>query len=136
MNLIRIYECFCDRTRLRILHLLARTPLCVCHFQEILGEPQVKISKHLRYLRKRGMATATRDQNWMIYSLPKKRARELETNLKCLQDCVQSDAVFARDLKKLAALQKSCCEPAAVFATANHAKGNHEKEKNTFYLRP
>ena len=115
-ELIRIYQCLCDRTRLRILHLLAKSPLCVCHFQEILGEPQVKISKHLAYLRKRGMAVASRDQNWMIYSLPAKRTRELELNLKCLQDCAQSDAVFARDSKKLIQLRKSCCEPVTVFA--------------------
>ena len=114
-ELIEIYQCLCDRTRLRILHLLAKSPLCVCHFQEILGEPQVKISKHLAYLRKRGMAVATRDQNWMVYSLPKKRTRELELNLKCLQDCAQSDAVFARDSKKLTQLRKSCCEPLAGF---------------------
>lgn len=114
-DLIRIYQCLCDRTRLRILHLLARSPLCVCHFQEILDEPQVKISKHLAYLRKRGMAVASRDQNWMIYSLPGQRTRELELNLKCLQDCVQSDGVFARDLRRLTQLRKSCCEPVAVF---------------------
>ena len=117
MDLIRIYQCFCDRTRLRILHLLARSPLCVCHFQEILGEPQVKVSKHLSYLRSRGMVTATRHQNWMIYSLPNKRSRELEANLKCLQDCVQSDSMFARDLEKLVRLCQNCCEPASVFAT-------------------
>jgi ArsR family transcriptional regulator len=110
-DLIRIYQCFCDRTRLRILHLLAKSPLCVCHFQEILDEPQVKISKHLAYLRKRGMAVAKRDRNWMIYSLPGRRTRELELNLKCLQDCVQSDTVFTRDLKKLTQLCKSCREP-------------------------
>ena len=121
-NLIQIYECLCDRTRLRILHLLTKSPLCVCHFQEILGEPQVKISKHLAYLRKNGMAIANRDHNWMIYSLPKKRTRELELNLKCLQDCVQSDVAFARDLKKLAQLRKSCCEPVAVFAKNERAK--------------
>lgn len=120
-DLIRIYQCFCDRTRLRILHLLSKSSLCVCHFQEILNEPQVKISKHLAYLRKNRMAMAIRDQNWMIYSLPKKRTRELELNLKCLQDCVRSDNVFARDLKKLDQLRKSCCEPVAVFAT-NEAK--------------
>ena len=116
-DLIRIYQCFCDRTRLRILHLLAKSPLCVCHFQEILGEPQVKISKHLAYLRKRKMVVAERDRNWMIYSIPVKRSRQLETNLKCLQDCVQSDAVFKRDLAKLGRLRAACCEPAAVFRT-------------------
>lgn len=97
MDLIQIYECFCDRTRLRILHLLGAGPLCVCHFQEILGEPQVKISKHLAYLRTRGLVRAERDGNWMIYALPQQPTAELKANLKCLQDCVQSDPVFKRD---------------------------------------
>jgi ArsR family transcriptional regulator len=120
MNLVQIYQCFCDRTRLRILHLLTQSPLCVCHFQEILGEPQVKISKHLAYLRERGLVEVEREGNWMIYSLPGKRPAELEKNLKCLQDCAQSDQVFARDLKNHARLRKNCCEPAAVFATSRN----------------
>jgi ArsR family transcriptional regulator len=115
MDLVQIYQCFCDRTRLRLLHLLTQSPLCVCHFQEILAEPQVKISKHLAYLRERGLVEVEREGNWMIYSLPAKRPAELEKNLKCLQDCAQSDQVFGRDLKNLARLRKSCCEPAAVF---------------------
>ena len=112
MDLIQIYQCFCDRTRLRILHLLTQTPLCVCHFQEILKEPQVKVSKHLGYLRERGLVVAEREQNWMIYSLPRKRDAELETNLKCLQDCVLTDPVFKRDLKSLAKLRGKCDAPA------------------------
>jgi ArsR family transcriptional regulator len=40
MKLVQIYRCFCDETRLRMLHLLTRGPLCVCHFQDILREPQ------------------------------------------------------------------------------------------------
>jgi ArsR family transcriptional regulator len=115
MDLIQIYQCFCDRTRLRILHLLTKSPLCVCHFQDILGEPQVKISKHLAYLRSREMVVTDREQNWIIYSLPPRRADELERNLKCLQDCVQTDPVFKRDLKKLSKLRESCCEPQNLF---------------------
>src|SRR2546423_5981285 len=78
-DLIQIYQCFCDKTRLRILHLLAKSPLCVCHFQEILDEPQVKVSKHLAYLRERGMVVTERDHNWMIYSLPARRSPGLES---------------------------------------------------------
>ena len=118
MELVQIYQCFCDRTRLRILHLLLQSPLCVCHFQTILDEPQVKISKHLAYLRDRGMVDAEREKNWMIYSLPERRAPELEANLKCLQDCAQSDKIFARDLRNLGALRKNCCEPSTVFQKA------------------
>jgi ArsR family transcriptional regulator len=115
MDLIRIYQCFCDPTRLRILYLLTKTPLCVCHFQEILGEPQVKISKHLSYLRERRMVVAEREQNWMIYSLPGTRDAELDNNLKCLQDCVQTDPVFKRDLRALAKLRTKCDAPSGAF---------------------
>jgi ArsR family transcriptional regulator len=94
-------------TPLRILHLLTHTPLCICHVQEILNEPQVKISKRLAFLRERGLVVAERDQNWMIYSLPKCRAPELEQNLKCLQDCVQTDPIFKRDLRRLAKVARS-----------------------------
>jgi ArsR family transcriptional regulator len=115
MDLVDIYQGFSDRTRQRILCLLAQSPLCVCHFQTILGESQVKISKHLAYLRERGLVTVERDGNWMVYALPRKRAPEFEANLECLQDCVRVDRTFARDLKKLALIRKGCCEPTTAF---------------------
>ena len=101
MELVRSYECFCDRTRLRILHLLGHGPLCVCHLQAVLGEPQVKVSKHLAYLKSRGLVEASREANWMIYRLPGKPPRELTANLACLQDCAGEDPIFRRDAGKL-----------------------------------
>jgi len=105
MELVRIYQCLCDRTRLRIINVLAAGPLCVCHLQEILDEPQVKISKHLRYLKEHGMVEAERQANWMIYRLPEKQPHELSANLACLQDCVSEDATFASDAKRAAKLR-------------------------------
>jgi ArsR family transcriptional regulator len=101
MRLVQIYECLCDPTRLRLLNILAQGPLCVCHFQEILREPQVKISKHLGYLRTRELVECERQGNWMIYKLPAKPSRELQVNLACLQDCAGEDPVFQRDLARL-----------------------------------
>ncbi|SRR5579884_1321705 len=135
MDLVQIYQCFCDGTRLRILHLLTKSPLCVCHIQEILGEPQVKISKHLAYLRSRGMVTTERKGNWIIYSLPKTQAEELERNLKCLQDCVQTEPVFKRDLEKLFKLAKKCCEPRSVFRRGVNRRRTNAKAKSPVHLR-
>ena len=101
MNLVKIYECLCDRTRLRLLNLLMQGPLCVCHFQEILREPQVKISKHLGYLKRNGLVEAERCANWMIYRLPEKRSSQLQANLACLQDCVQDEKIFREDTARL-----------------------------------
>ena len=97
MELIEIYQCFCDQTRLRIIHLLGHGPLCVCHFQTLLGESQVKISKHLAYLKAKKLVEVQRHQNWMIYRLPEDPPAELEMNLKCLQDCVRAEPIFKRD---------------------------------------
>ena len=101
MDLVAIYGCFCDHTRLRILHLLLAGPLCVCHLQEVLHAPQVKVSKHLAYLRRHGMVEARREANRMIYRLPAQPTPQLKTNLACLQDCVREDPTFRKDLARL-----------------------------------
>lgn len=106
MKLIQIYECLCDETRLRILNLLSVTPLCVSHLQKVLQLPQVKISKHLTYMKTRGMVEATRMDNWMLYSLAKEACSELESNLKCLQDCSREYPIFINDLKRLKPLHQ------------------------------
>lgn len=108
MRLIEIYQCLCDVTRLRLLNLLQQGPLCVCHFQTVLKEPQVKISKHLGYLKTRGLVEAKREGNWMIYQLPAKASPELKANLACLQDCVREQSVFKADLVRLSRLDLSC----------------------------
>ena len=119
MNLISIYKCLCDETRLRILNLLSTSPLCVCHLQSILGKSQVVVSQHLAYLRERGMVTGHRHHQWMIYSIPRSPSLELEANLKCLQDCAQTEPVFRNDQAKLrkligtktvqTLLEEGCC---------------------------
>jgi ArsR family transcriptional regulator, arsenate/arsenite/antimonite-responsive transcriptional repressor len=108
MELVEIYKCMCDETRLRILHLLTQGRLCVCHFQTILDVPQVAVSKHLAYLRQRGMVTAQRHEQWMIYQLPPSKPKELHLQLQCLQDCVQTLPVFREDLKRLQKVRCGC----------------------------
>jgi ArsR family transcriptional regulator, arsenate/arsenite/antimonite-responsive transcriptional repressor len=118
MSLIQIYQCLCDPTRLRILNLLNSGELCVCHFQKILGESQVKVSKHLAYLRAHGLVESRKEANWVVYRLPARRSRELAANLACLQDCVSEDSVFTRDVARRRKLEARfdersplCCVP-------------------------
>lgn len=113
MKLVQIYQCLCDETRLRLLNLLLEGPLCVCHLQAALAEPQVKVSKHLGYLKERGLVRASRQGNWRVYALPpvKERTAELKANLACLQDCVAEQAVFKRDRARLKKLDLDCAVP-------------------------
>jgi ArsR family transcriptional regulator len=129
MGLVQIYQCLCDQTRLRILNLLGEGPLCVCHLQTLLGEPQVKVSKHLAYLRAHALVEARREANWMIYRLPGRPSRELAANLACLQDCVREDPIFRRDRGRLRRLQERfaesgplCCAPTQTRLRASPAR--------------
>jgi ArsR family transcriptional regulator len=130
VSLVRIYQCLCDQTRLRILSLLGEGELCVCHIQDILDEPQVKVSKHLAYLRARGMVESRKEANWMIYRLPAKPSRELSANLACLQDCARENAQFRRDTGKRRRLGERtsadgapCCTP---YATARKSSSTRK----------
>lgn len=101
MDLVRIHECLCDRTRLRIVHLLLGGPLCVCHLQEVLGEPQAKVSRHLAYLRRGHMVETERKGKWVVYRLTRQRTPQLQANLACLQDCAAEEKIYGEDLRRL-----------------------------------
>ncbi|HAM72135.1 MAG TPA: ArsR family transcriptional regulator [Verrucomicrobiales bacterium] len=118
MRLIEIYHCLCDETRLRIMHLLAQAPLCVCHLQEVLGLSQVATSKHLAYLRKRGLVVARRQGQWVIYSLPPGPPRELEWQLRCLADCREAHPLLAADLRTFQTIRFDCERRSEGLATA------------------
>jgi ArsR family transcriptional regulator, arsenate/arsenite/antimonite-responsive transcriptional repressor len=120
VKLVHIYQCLCDETRLRILNLLTQAPLCVCHFESVLNERQVNISKHLSYLRKHGLVECKQHHNWRIYRLPAKQSYELRRQLQCLQDCIQENSLFREDLKRLqrvtgqaSAIVDACCDTMA-----------------------
>lgn len=104
-QLVHVYECLCDLSRLRILNLLMTTPLCVCHLEQIIGPPQARISRHLAYLRKHGMVTTQRYQNWSIYQVSPEHSPMMKLQLKCLQDCTTELGVFREDRIQLKAMK-------------------------------
>ena len=112
MDCISVYKCLCDETRLRILNLLREGPLCVCHVQEALQEPQPKVSKQLSYMKKNGLLTSRRFNNWTIYEIPQEKGRLLEENLRCLQDMLFEKPLFRKDRARLEKLDTSvACAP-------------------------
>jgi ArsR family transcriptional regulator len=58
-----------DRTRLRLLALMAGGEVSVGYLAEQLGESQPKTSRHLAYLRNAGLVSARRDGKWIYYNI-------------------------------------------------------------------
>jgi ArsR family transcriptional regulator len=85
MEASELYKCIADAQRLRILNLLEAGALCVCHMQELLDVPQVKMSKQLAAMKPLGIIEAKREGTWMIYSLVKPPSGLLIANIKHLR---------------------------------------------------
>ena len=101
-----LFAALADRTRLRLLNLMNGKEVCVCYFEEILGQSQPKVSRHLAYLRRAGIVAARREGKWMHYSIvvPKNdgAARILSETLAVLSE----DKTMQGDLRTL---DKACC---------------------------
>jgi len=103
----RFFRALADRTRLRVVNLLARGPLCVCDIQYILGQPQSSVSRHLAHLRASGLVRDHRDGMRIFYELT-----GWDSGLRCgvleaLRRHLKAEIEYRRDLSILAALRAS-----------------------------
>jgi ArsR family transcriptional regulator len=101
-----LFQALADRTRLRLLNLLAQGEICVCYFVEIFDEPQPKISRHLAYLRRAGLVETRRDGKWMHYRLATLSDTSAARLLAATLAELENDREMQRDLK---ALRSACC---------------------------
>ena len=110
MNLEELFQALGDRTRLRLLNLMAAGEVCVCFFVEVLDEPQPKISRHLAYLRSAGLVGARRDGKWMHYSVTPPKDPAARAVFENVLATLAEDREMQRDR---AALMRACCSPRA-----------------------
>jgi len=105
-DLVTLFQALGDRTRLRLLNLLAAGEICVCYFIDVLDDPQPKISRHLAYLRRAGLASARRDGKWMHYSLARPASPAVARVLDATLEELANDKQMQRDR---AQLERACC---------------------------
>lgn len=111
MDCVSIYKCLAEESRLRILNLLRKGPLCVCHVQEALLMPQSKVSKQLSYLKKHGLLESRRHNNWTIYEIRAADESLFAVNLRELE-AVFSEGLYREDSERLDKIDTSiACAP-------------------------
>jgi ArsR family transcriptional regulator len=102
------FAALADKTRLRLINLMALDEICVCFFVEVLGASQPKVSRHLAYLRRAGLVEVRRDGKWSHYRLAvpadPRAARVFREVLAWLAE----ESGMRRDRQSLA---KVCCAP-------------------------
>lgn len=104
----QLFQALGDRTRVRLLNLMADGEVCVCFFVEVLSEPQPKISRHLAYLRSAGLVGTRREAKWMHYRI----TSPAHPTVRQVFDAVLATFADDRDLQRdRAALARACCSP-------------------------
>lgn len=68
-ELEKLFLALSDKTRLRLLALMANGEVAVGFLADKLGESQPKISRHLAYLRTAGLVSTRRDGKWVYYGI-------------------------------------------------------------------
>jgi DNA-binding transcriptional ArsR family regulator len=85
-----------DKTRLRLLTLMAGGEVSVGYLAEQLSESQPKISRHLAYLRGAGLVSTRRDGKWIYYGIEAQRDNAFEQVLDAAIAAMENGAVRAR----------------------------------------
>jgi len=112
-----LFKALADRTRLRILALLAAGEVCVCDIHESLNLPQPTVSRHLAYLRRTGLVETRRQGVWMHYRLSPPAERLAAAIVDAALHAVGHIPAVGSDRKKLAKVAglevrtAPCCKP-------------------------
>jgi len=76
--------------RWRIVELLAREELCVCHIAEEIGVAQPLVSHHLKVLRDAGLVESDKHRQWTYYQLRTSVLAELGEAIATITSCCPS----------------------------------------------
>ena len=104
---IDLFKAFADYVRLRLLNLLADGEVCVCHLHEALDLPQSTVSRHLAYLRKRGLVVGRKEGLWVHYRLAKPEGALHRQLMGCLAACAKDIEALTQDRQRLEL--RTCC---------------------------
>ena len=101
----RLFRALADRTRLRIVNLLARGALCVCDIQRILEQPQSSVSRHLALLKSAGLIRDRRDGMRIFYALTHWDSPLARAVLTAVRTHLGAEADYGADLNELTQLR-------------------------------
>jgi len=63
----KVLKALADPTRMTIMDILVKQPLCVCIIKELVNMSDSKLSYHLNILKENGLIKGERQGSWIIY---------------------------------------------------------------------
>jgi len=119
VDLVQIYECLCDPTRLRLLLLLRQAELTVSELIEIVGQSQPRVSRHLKLLGEAGLVERFKEGSWVFCrAADRGTGAELGAAIAALAD----PALQQADKARLAQVRQTRANAAAAYFKSNAAE--------------
>jgi ArsR family transcriptional regulator len=101
-ELERLFLSLGDKTRLKLLSLMANEPVPVGFLVDELGESQPKVSRHLAYLRNAGVVNTERDGKWIYYGIQHSDDPDIEGIIRfVIQTLTGQGAIELRQVRRL-----------------------------------
>jgi DNA-binding transcriptional ArsR family regulator len=89
----QLFLALADKTRLRLLTLMADEPVSVGFLVDKLGESQPKVSRHLAYLRNAAVVNTRRDGKWIYYGIQQSDDPDINRVIRFVIDTLLGAAV-------------------------------------------
>ncbi len=107
----KIFKALSDSSRIRIVKMLQRKPLCVCEIREILNLATSTVSKHLSILRDAGLIVDWKDGKWINYKINPEPDPLTSNALLYIQMQIEDDETIRNDRKKVNGVDRNvlCC---------------------------
>lgn len=127
VTLASIFRAMSDETRLRILYLLKKRPLCVCEIMGALDITQTKTSRHLIYLKNAGLLDASKEDRWMVYRIRDDLLKELRKLVDETVELLEKTGELTDIERRLDTILKNESLYRQTFGISGRNKGNAPK---------
>ena len=108
-----IFKALSDKSRLRVIKMLQKKPLCVCEITELLQLATSTVSNHLSVLCDAGLVIGEKDGKWMNYRInTEPQSNLISSALLYLQFILEDDETILNDRRIIASVDRNvlCCK--------------------------
>ena len=108
-----IFKALSDKSRLRIIKMLQKKPLCVCEITEILKLATSTVSNHLSILSEANLIVGEKDGKWINYRINKNPNDSIvSSTLLYLQFILEEDETILKDRHIIEKVDRNilCCK--------------------------
>lgn len=103
----RLFLALGDKTRLKLLTLMADEAVSVGFLVDELGESQPKVSRHLAYLRNSGVVNTKRDGKWIYYGLNRSDDPDIANVVDLVINTLAGKHIVSASMSKRSRIEKA-----------------------------